>query len=164
MKIVCILLVIVMLSGCAGQPVLERVEDPWVEVAATQGEVVIALPDAAALPALQSPESGKLYLCDGYVLTVQTCPGGDLDATMRQITGFPKQQLTCIETRDGDVEKYSCVWTAAGEGGAQVGRALIMDDGNYHYAVTVMADYETAGELAETWQTLLGSVQLKYTG
>lgn len=163
MKIVCVLLMLIMLSGCGAQPVFEKVEDPWVEVDAIQKELVVKLPAEAAAPVLQSPEAGQLYLCDGYVLTLQTFSGGDLDATLRQITGFTRDQVTYMQTRDGEVDKYSCVWSSAGEGGDHVGRAVILDDGSYHYAVTVMADFASAGELSDTWQELLNSVALSDT-
>lgn len=163
MKIICVLLVFLLLTGCGAQPVFEKVEDPWVEVDVKQKELVVKLPSDAASPVLQSPETGRLYLCNGYVLTLQTLSGGDLDATMRQITGFSKEQLTYMQTRDGAVDKYSCVWSSAGEDGDHVGRAVILDDGSYHYAVTVMADFASAGELSDTWQALLNSVTLKDT-
>lgn len=163
MKILCVLVIALLLAGCGGQPVLERVEDPWIEAAAVQKEVTVKLPADAAAPALQNPDAGQLYLCDGYVLTLQTFTGGDLDATLRQVTGFSKEQVTCMQTREGEVDKYSCVWSSAGEGGDHVGRAVILDDGSYHYAVTVMADFASAGELADTWQQLLNSVTLSDT-
>ena len=163
MKIFFAILAVLMLTGCGGQPVLERVEDPWVEVAAREKTLQVRLPAEAAAPALQSPENGKLYLCNGYVLTLQTFSGGDLDETMRQITGFSREQITCLQTREGEMDKYSCVWSSAGEGGDHVGRAVILDDGSYHYTVTVMADFETAGELTDTWQDLLNSVSLTDT-
>lgn len=163
MRIVCVILVAIMLGGCGVQPVLETVEDPWIEVAAPYRELRVNLPKDAATPVLQADGAGKLYLCDGYVLTIQTFPSGDVDATMQQLTGFTRQQLTCMETREGEIKQYNCVWSAAGEGGDHVGRAVILDDGNYHYAVSVMADFATAGELTDTWQTILGSVCLRDT-
>ena len=164
MKILCGLVIALLLAGCGGQPVLERVEDPWIEAAAVQKELTVKLPADAAAPTLQNPDGGQLYLCDGYVLTLQTFTGGDLDATLRQVTGFSKEQVTCLQTRDGEINQYSCVWSSAGEGGDHVGRAVILDDASYHYAVTVMADFASAGELADTWQQLLNSVTLKDTG
>ena len=160
LKFLCILLMLMMLTGCGSQPVYETVQDPWIEVAAPCREITLKLPTEAAAPVLQSPEEGKLYLCDGYVLTVQTFGGGDLDETLRQLTGFNKEQLTYMQTQSGDLKRYACVWSAAGEGGDHVGRAVILDDGSYHYAVSVMADFATAGDLADTWQELLSTVKV----
>ena len=155
---------LIMLGGCGKQPVMETVADSWVETAAPCRDLSVKLPAEAAAPVLQSPENGKLYSCDGYMLMVQTLPGGDLDSTMRQITGFSRQQITCIETEVNSVKQYSCVWSSVGEGGDYVGRAKILDDGSYHYAVSVMAEFAEAGELASTWQEILNSVNLSDIG
>ena len=74
-----------------------------------------------------------------------------------------EDQITMMEREQGDYLRYECVWSAAAEEGEQVARSVILDDGYYHYAVTVMADFASAGELAQTWQELLGSVSLSGT-
>lgn len=163
-KLCCLLLALVMLTGCSTQSAFETIGDILdTPVMAIQREIQLQLPKEATAPALQSDEGGKLYLCDGYTLTVQTLSGGDLDRTLREVTGFSKDQLTVMETEQLDVRRYDCVWSAAAEEGEQVARSVILDDGYYHYAVTVMADFITAGELAETWQNLLGSISLSGT-
>ena len=93
-------------------------------------------------------------------VAVQTCVGGNLDSTFRQITGFSKDALTVMERRQGKISRYDCVWTALGEPGEQICRSVILDDGSYHYCVTVMADSITAGDLQQSWQSLLNSVYL----
>lgn len=163
-KLCCVLLVAIMLTGCGVQSAFETIGDMLdTPVMALKREVRLQLPKEATAPALQSEDGGKLYLCDGYTLTVQTLSAGDLDRTMREVTGFSKDQLTVMETEQMDTRRYDCVWSAAAEEGEQVARSVILDDGYYHYAVTVMADFATAGELAQTWQTLLGSVTLSGT-
>lgn len=163
MKRFWILLVLVslLLCGCSAQETFETVLD-----ALDAGEiepakqVVLELPKDAAVTTMESTDGGVLYLCDGYVLSVQTLSGGDLSRTLKQITGYSKEQLKMMQTRAGQTQKYSCVWTAAGEGGDQVGRAVILDDGSYHYCVSVMADSQVSGELTPAWQKLLASVSL----
>ena len=59
--------------------------------------------------------------------------------------------------------RYDCAWTAAGETGSRIGRATILDDGNYHYTMTVMADSADAGTLQETWQELFATFQVVST-
>ena len=164
MKILSIILMLLMLTGCSAQPTWETVHDDWVDVAAVPAKkITIKLPKEAAAPTLQSEESGALYACDGYVLMLQTFQGGDMDATMRRLTGFSRDQLTCLQTQSGTTKRYTCVWSSVGEGGDHVGRAVILDDGSHHYAVSVMADFESAGELAETWQEILNSAELTDT-
>ena len=165
MKKVCILLVLVaLLCGCAVQPAWETVFDQLeTPVMAQMRQLDVALPKEATAPTLQSEDAGALYLCDGYTLSIQTMSAGDLDATMRSLSGFSKDQLTVMTTEKHGIRRYDCVWSAAGEGGDQVARAVILDDGNYHYAVTVMADFASAGDLADTWKDILDSVKFSDT-
>ena len=126
-------------------------------------QLQVDLPKEAGVPTLQSEDAGRLDVCNGYTLTVQTLESGDLDATLRGVTGFAREQLTVMETMKRGIKRYDCVWSAAGEGGDQVARAVILDDGNYHYAVTVMADFASAGDLADTWQSILETVRFSDT-
>ncbi len=154
-------MLVLLLAGCTAQPVFETVCDPIDAPAMAQmRRLQLTLPKEATAPTLQSEEAGALYLCDGYTLTTQTMAAGDLDATMRRLTGFSKEQLTVMTTEKHGIRRYDCVWSAVGEGGDQVARAVILDDGSYHYAVTVMADFAAAGDLAGTWKTILDSVSL----
>ena len=66
-----------------------------------------------------------------------------------------------VETVQEGVKRDDCVWTSAGEGEDQVGRATVWDDGAYHYAVTVMAGESQMRELSDIWQDILGSVSLR---
>lgn len=152
-----------MLTGCGAQPMWETVCDPAAVAAAPCRELSVKLPADAAAPVLQSPDAGQLFLCNGYALTVQTLDGGDLDKTMRQLTGFSRDRLSCMQTQIEGIKRYDCVWSSAGEGGDHVGRAVILDDGNYHYTVSVMADFASAGELSQVWQEILNSVMLTDT-
>lgn len=158
-KVSVLLMVVLLLSGCAAQPVFETVSDQLdLPAVAPMRQLQVALPKEATAPTLQSEEAGKLYLCNGYTLSIQTMEAGDLDATMRSLTGFSREQLTVMETAKHGIKRYDCVWSAAGEGGDQVARAVILDDGSYHYAVTVMADFASAGDLTTTWKAILDTV------
>lgn len=155
------MLLVLLLSGCSVQPTFETISDQMdAPVVAQMRQLQLTLPKEATAPTLQSEENGMLYLCDGYTLTVQTMDAGDLDATLRALTGFSREQLTVMQTNRQDAKCYECVWSAVGEGGDQVARTVILDDGNYHYAVSVMADFASAGDLAKTWKQLLDSVAL----
>ena len=122
--------------------------------------VVFQLPEDAAKAVLESDETGTLYLCDGYWVAVQTLPAGNLDATVREVTGYGADQVQLWQRKEGDIARYSCVWASAGEGGDQMGKATILDDGSYHYALTVMAAAEDAGNLTETWNALMDSFHI----
>ena len=163
-KVIVLLVFVLFLGGCADQETFENVLDQLeTPVMAQMRQLQVALPKEASAPTLQSEEAGTLYLCDGYSLSVQTMNGGDLDATLRSLTGFSKDQLTVMTTEKHGIRRYDCVWSTVGEGGDHVARAVILDDGNYHYAVTVMADFASAGDLADTWKAILDTVTFEAT-
>lgn len=149
------------MTACGARETFETISDVYdVSAMARLQQVKITLPEDASVESMGSGDSGELYLCDGYCVTVQTMEAGDLDRTLRQTTGFSKDQLTVMQTRAGNAERYEFVWSAAGEAEDQMCRAVVLDDGAYHYVVTVMAEASQAGELAEVWQHILDSVTL----
>jgi hypothetical protein len=85
-----------------------------------------------------------------------------LDRTARTLCGFDRERLTVMETRPGGLKRYDWTWTSAGEGGAQVGRAAVLDDGDHHYCMTVMADEAGSGDLDTRWDALFASMALRY--
>ena len=162
MKKCCLLaLVLLMLSGCGAQEAFESLSDDYIQpVSAPVWQVVLDVPQDASVTVLEGENTGKLYLCDDYTVAVQTFASGDLHTTLRTLTGYEKENLTLIQTLQDGAKRYECVWSAAGEGGDQVGRACLLDDGNYVYAVTVMAEETRAGELSDVWQELFDSFRL----
>ncbi len=160
-KIWCVLMLSVLLTGCGANPVWETVTDVADAPAMAQmQQITIKLPADASVETMENGQSEKIYLCNGYTVAVQTLSGGDVDKTLRQISGFSKEQLTVMETKTQNGERYECVWASAGEAEDQVARAVVIDDGSYHYAVTVMAPFSTAGDLASVWQSILSSVSI----
>lgn len=162
-KLGIVLVLAMLLTGCAEQTVYEPVEDVYQVIAPPAARLLLELPQDAAVLTMGNT-LGDIYFCDGYILTVQTLVGGDLDDTLRAVTGYGRDALTVLETGRRDHRLYQCVWTSAGEGGDQVGRLVLLDDGIWHYVVTVMADAARAGELALAWDTLFDTVSLERTG
>ena len=158
-KTVFLLALVLLLSGCDSES-YETVSDVYLEPQETAAQLTLALPEDANRVALTNAAAGTAYLCDGYCVTVSTHEAGDLDATLQTATGFTRSQLPVMELQDGENRRYECVWAAAGEGEDQVGRAVVLDDGRYHYCVTVMGQADMAGELSADWQELLNSVYL----
>ena len=160
-KLLVLLPMMLMLAGCKSQETFELVTDAHeAAVIPAAQQIMLSLPENTQSPVLQSQEMGKIYFCDDFFITVHTVESGDLDETFQSCTGFTKAQLRVIETQTNDIKRYECVWTAAGEGQEQVGRMCVMDDGNYHYILTTMADAEDAGQLQQTWQNLFESMRL----
>lgn len=153
-----------LLTGCASEPVFETVTDVYAQPEpAAAARILADLPEDAAVMTMESRDAGKICLCDGYTVTIQTTQAGDLSRTLQNATGYPREELTVLETKQNDCRRYDCVWTSAGEGGDQVGRLAVLDDGNYHYVLTVMADAQTAGQLSDTWRQILDSFTLENT-
>jgi hypothetical protein len=152
-------LLVMLLSGCGVRETFETVDDDVIQpVMASAAELSMKLPDTAAAQAVQNDDGGKLYFCDGYVLTVQTLDGGDMERTAKELCGFGTDGLDILETISTDHRRRDWVWTCAGEGGDSIGRAAVLDDGNFHYCVTVMAGAATVGSLEEEWNALFSSL------
>lgn len=160
MKIMCwILALVLVLSGCSAAETFETVGDvDMTPVAAESRQLGLTVPEQAV--ALQG-DSGTLYLCDGYTLTAQVLASGDLSGTVQTLTGFGSESLTVIETAVGDMRRYECVWTGAGEGGDTVGRVLVLDDGRYHYCVTMEYAASDAAAMQTTWTEIAQSVRIE---
>lgn len=154
------MVLILTMCGCAA-PTFETMNDVY----APQQEIVpqksvFQIPNDAAAQVMEN-ENGRLYFCNGYEIMVETLSAGDLNRTVQTLTGYAKDALTIVETSVSQLNRYECVWTAAGEAGDQVGRAVILDDGNYHYCISVMSAAQEAGSLQDTWEELLRSFRLQ---
>ena len=161
-KLSIVVLLVLMLCGCQKTENFETVTDQVIN--AEQGpkmQIMVELPDEAALEVMESSQDCSVYICDDYSLTVSTVEGGDLRKTVLEATGFYPEQLDGITTQHGEFTKYVCVWAAAGESGQQIGRCAVIDDGSYHYVLTALADADKAGILTrEGWQTVFRSFRL----
>ena len=159
----CLLLCVVLLSGCSGQQVMETVTDEWlVSTMAPQKELSVKLPAEATKTVLSAEDGAELYFCDDYVITLQTVASGDLDRSARTLCGYGADRLTILQTKLGGLKRYDWTWTSAGEGSAQVGRATVLDDGDYHYCMTVMAQETACGGLKQQWDALFDSFGVSY--
>lgn len=153
-----IVLAALLLSGCASEPVFETVDDLYTPLpVAAAKEIDIQLPENAALAVMENEETGTLYFCDGFTVAVQTMESGDLEKTLRTVTGYGQEALTLLQTTQGKYDRWECVWSSAGEGTDQVGRLCLLDDGSWHYVLTFMADASSAGTLTDDWQAIVDS-------
>ena len=147
----------VLLCGCKAEETLETVSDEWMVPAMAQPrEISVRLPENTVLPVMEQ-DGSKLYMGQDYEIMVETLASGDLKDTIRTISGFEKEQLTILETNQADADRYDFVWTTAGERGERLGRAVILDDGNYHYCMTALRDAE---ESIVVWQDVFSSFTL----
>ena len=146
MKKCCLLLMIMLLlTGCKENLDYETMSDVYQQTAVMR-EIILTLPESAAMP-VSTGAAGALYICDGYSVSVQTMSGGDLNRTLQATTGYTAEQLQLLQQKQGGLTRYDCAWSCAGEGGELVCRGVILDDGYYHYVLTVLMDAEKAGSL-----------------
>ena len=159
MKKLCIcVMLMTLLSGCAVAETFETLGDDLLQpVMAPAGKIVLSLPEGASSQTMLGEQGDRLYFCDGYIATVQTMDRGDLERTCRSLCGFDTKSLEMVETVTDGNRRWDWIWTATGEGGDQICRAAVIDDGNYHYCVTVMADAQVVGSLEAEWSALFRS-------
>ena len=149
-----------LLCGCSAAPTFETMgDDHALSVMQAERGVLLTIPEQAAAVAVRG-DAGTIYLCDGFEVTAQVLSAGDINGTFRSLTGFESQGLTVMATSATDWTRYECVWTAAGEAGDTVGRAVILDDGVYHYCLTLTADADLAAGLQEIFQQIIDSYSL----
>ena len=160
-KTVCLLVLVGLLCGCSAAETFETVaDDPVQSVMAPMGTLELTLPEHAAAPVINNDDGSKLYFCDGYTLTEQVLQGGNLSKSMEEVCGFHMDALTVMQTQQGQIRRYEWVWTAAGEDGDLICRAVLLDDGAYHYCVCAMADADFASVLEPEWDSILCNIQL----
>lgn len=158
--VILMLIVLLMLSGCAAEETMETVSDELdAPVMAQMREISLVLPEEAASPTVES-DSERLYLCEDYEITVQILEGGDLNQTVKTLSGYDRDALTVMSTRKDNLDSYEFVWASTGEQGELVGRAMVLDDGCYHYCVSVLGDAQQAMENKVLWDDMFQSFTL----
>lgn len=155
-----LLLAAALLCGCGAEQTVETVADEWVvPVMAVPKEISLTLPGEASVCAVES-DSGRLYIGDGYEVAVQTLSGGDMDATLRTLTGFSQKELTVMQTGSGSIKRYEFVWACAGEGGQKLGHGVLLDDGDYHYCLSILRDAEPKEISQVIWSEVIQSFEV----
>ena len=158
-KMCCWLLLVCLLAGCGDQETFETMEDAWVTDQAAPRRIQVDLPEDTVLPVMET-DTGKLYFCRDFEVSVQTLAGGDLDGTVRTLCGFGAEDVELMETAADGLTRYDFVWSSAGETGDQVGRACILSDGVWHYCVAAMAPEDRASDYREIWNGMFETVAL----
>ncbi len=153
-KFIALLFIAALLTGCAAQETFETVDDNLSCVTPDAKEVLLTLPDEASVMAFESNQNDKLYICDGYTVSLSVTEAGDISKTLQQVTGFPKEQLRIVETTVNDIKRYDGVWTCMGEEGEQVGNVTVLDDGAYHYVLSILGDASIGGKMSVQWNNI----------
>lgn len=151
-KLVWLMVLMMVFSGCGRgeEPVFETVDDEILEpVSAEPKPVSVWLPDHAAAQTMA--QEGECYVWDECELRIQTLDGGDIRATLEQLTGQSAEKLTVMEYERDGLRIYQTVWSMTGEEGITMGRCMVADDGNYHYCVSLLSpeEVDVAGDYAQ---------------
>lgn len=156
-KCVWILLLGFLLTGCGAEETFETISDDIaLSVMAQPGSISVQLPGETALPVIEN-DNGRIYVCNDYEIVIQTMESGDLEETMQVVSGYGKEELTVMETFADGVSRYEFVWAAAGETGDRVGRGVILDDGSYHYCLSVLRDADADEKSQVNWDHVFSS-------
>lgn len=148
MKWVTVIMLLVFLAGCSSAPVWEQIDDvlPQDLAAASKAnayEISLALPEQAQTVWEHGNE--RLYeLSNMDVLTLRF-QAMDLNAAVRQISGFGAEKLNILQTTRFDCPEYQFTWFTQTEEGGRLHRADLIMDGMTCYAV-VCSSPEEAGE------------------
>lgn len=154
------LVIAVMLAGCNAEPTMETVADEQVLSESVMKEITMELPGEPVLPVMRT-DTGEIYICEDFEVSVETLPGGDIQRTVQMLTGFSMEDVTVMETTAGERTRYDLAWSAMGETGPEVGRAAVLCDGQYHYCLTVMTAEENAASCREMFNGLFESFTLE---
>ena len=154
-------ILVALMAGCAQQQeVFETVADDLeTPVMAAPRQISVRLPEDTVVPVLENDQE-QVYLCDDYELILQTVSSGDLDATVQTLTGCARDRLTLVKTCQNDLDRYDFVWTCAGEKGDMLGRGVILDDGSYHYCMSVLRSADGTKKSRIVWSDVFGSFGL----
>lgn len=156
----CLGVVAALLCGCAATQTYETVSDVWQEgEQPAPRSVLVELPGESALPVMEH-DGGRAYVCNDYEIYIQTMPGGDLGATLEAMSGFAPEKLTVLSTSQEDISRHEFVWATAGEAGDLLGRGVVLDDGNYHYTMTVLRSAEKEESSSVVWDGVFSSFRL----
>lgn len=160
-KIAIALLLSLLLCGCGAKETLETVADdiPLQPVLAEPAQISVRLPDNAVSPVLES-DSEQVYFCEDYEIAIETRASGDLRGTIAALTGFDADQLTVMHTKPEGIDRYEFVWVSAGEKGERLGRAVVLDDGSYHYCMSVLRDGVNPKKSQVVWSDVFSSFSL----
>lgn len=165
--VLCMLLMIILLFGCAvkeKEAVFETVADEILPVSAqaeTQYALALTLPDGANARA-ELPLSGAVTVQEaaGYTLTAEAVSADSMDAALRALTGFPQARLTLVPLRLSPQQVYGLSWCAAEEDGIYLSRAaLLVQDGSYYLLRAKYAE-GASGSLDGEIDAILRSVSL----
>ena len=162
-KGIAFVLLLMMLTGCGTEPEFETMGNIQYEpeVIPQAGYISVMIPAAAAEEVMADSTLGKRFTWDQNEIRLETLEAGDLARTLRMITGMDPEKLTVISQKRDGMNTWQTVWSTSGEDGILVGRALIADDGYYHYCMSLLSPEQT--DSAEVYEDLVSTFTIRET-
>lgn len=163
-KWISLILTTLLLSGCGAEPVYETIGDVWAndEPVFAPAGIEFAAPEDAQMEVMEGDSGEKIYRIGDWELWTGTYTAGDLSATLEEVTGLQSGNLTVISRQVGNYACHETAWTTTGEDGTWVAQTAVIEDGGYHYALSMMVPQEDADQLGRFFTQVLGSVNLAY--
>lgn len=161
-KWIVIVVAALMLTGCARETVVYETVGPVEmepEPVPAAGQIKLVLPEGAAAEAMAEESGMEVYHWEGYELRLETLDSGDIQKTIQTITGIDYDSLTVMEHQKDGMQFYQTVWSGAGEEGLLLGRALVADDGYYHYCVSLLGPED--GQTQEIYDQLYATFAVR---
>ncbi len=162
-KLALVIVLAFLMVGCGAQeqPVFETVGnvDYQGPERPAAGIIDVYLPDEAASQTMSEEEGVEVYNWDSYEVRMETQPSGDIFSTMQKITGLKADALTIMKQEKEDMTLYQTVWSTVGDEGILCGRAMVADDGNYHYCVSLLNPEDVNSE--DLYARMVGSFQIR---
>lgn len=146
-----------LLTGCGARDTFETVSDELIApVMSAPRQVHIDLPEEAQAAAFPS-DTGTLFICDDYEIAIETLASGDLDGTLKTMTGQGQENLSVMTTKQGECTRYDFVWAGVNDDGDYTGRGTILDDGVYHYCLSLVRALDKMNNSQVVWRQVFSS-------
>lgn len=160
-RIAFILVLMMILCGCVNstEPPLETTADEILEPTAAEPKpMAVWLPEEAAAQTMAQGETGECYTWGESELRLRTLSGGDIRATLTEVTGLDPEKLTVMEYQRDGLQLYQTVWSCTSEEGVRLGRCMVADDGSYHYCISLVSP--ESEDIAEEYARICASLDL----
>ena len=161
-RIIVILLLLTGLWGCSAEPVYETIGNVWdnPQLQSTPASIELAV-EGAQMAVMETDGNRKSYQVGNWMLWTEVRDGGDVLATMRDLTGLDDPQI--ISYPVGQYQCHETAWAVENEEGERVVRTAVISQGQYHYCLSIKAPQEEARQVGSFFTQLLKSVHINDT-
>lgn len=165
-KVLLFVMVAVFLGGCAAEPVYETIGNAMEDTlpVGAPGTIELTLPEDAEMQVIDGESGSKSYRIGDMELWTQVCEGGDISDTLEQVTGIRSDALTVMEYQLDEMSCNEIAWITNTDEGSLVCRTAVLDDGNYHYCISLMMPEENAQELSTSFSEIMDGVSISGIG